>query len=629
MTNSNRIPLLIVAICGLFWCLSGSATAQTANPQEILDNWANAIGGRDLIDSISSIETESKITLFGMEGSINQKVSTPDQVNFELDLGGIFSITNLIVGEQTWTKDQNGHVVETDGHEKASMLSLAFFENMNHLRSGASISLITKVEIEESTGYLALTVSPPNCTEITYFLDPATWLPVRSESDASAGDLMTSFYSDWQQTQGLLLAHKVHQTTSNTSNDMDLVIESVRVNPTWSTDPFKPLSEKQIASAVVDPKLAASIPMKLRGVHMYVDVMINGQGPFQFIYDTGAGMTVIDKGLAESLGLSMQGEIEGGGVGEGSVNISLAVGVDIGMQGVEVLDQTIATLNIQGTLEERIGTRVDGILGFGFISRFVTEVDYANSRIGLHDPKTFKYQGDGVVVPMSMDNSTPHIEATVTCHGGKSVTGFFLLDTGSGGTVSMAGPFAEKHGVIESMPKTVLYSGGFGAGGESTSLVGRLKSVELGGLVFNEPVITVSQDEGGVGADVSSAGLIGGRILSRCRIFLNYPGGQLILEPNDKFADSFNWNKSGLTVSTGGRGDFHHFTIVSIVDGSPAQKMGLRKGDQLLEVAGKPAAEWVSDELSELFSGKDQDLELVLQRDGKTIRVTLKLRDFI
>jgi hypothetical protein len=137
------------------------------------------------------------------------------------------------------------------------------------------------------------------------------------------------------------------------------------------------LSEEQAAPAVLDPQLSASIPMTLRGVHIYVDVMVNGQGPYQFIYDSGAGITIVDKGLAESLQLTIQGELAAHGVGENTAAITLAAGVDFAMPGIAVLYQTVAILDIEHLLEERIGTRVDGILGFGFISRFVTEIDYA------------------------------------------------------------------------------------------------------------------------------------------------------------------------------------------------------------------------------------------------------------
>jgi hypothetical protein len=608
---------------------SAEVQAQLPTVQEVLDNWAQALGGRQVIDSVQSMETSASITMFGMEGTIQQKMAHPNNYVMELELGGIFSVTNLAIEGRTWSKDQNGHVAEVGGQEKADLINSVFLENLNHLRSGADASIITNLELDQESGLVKVTMAPSEGSVTVFFLDRNTWLPVRSESDAGAGDTMVVSYLEWERFQGLLFASKFHQSSGVAQNDLNLTLNSVVLNPVWSTDPFGPLAEAKTASAVQDPQAAGSIPMTLRGVHIFVEVMVNGQGPFQFIFDTGAGITVLDKGLAESLGLNIQGELAGRGVGEGTPDFALATGVTLGMPGIEVPDQTVATLDIRNLLEKRIGSQVDGILGFGFISRFVTEIDYAGHRLGLHDPGTFNYQGEGVIVPMEMDGSTPHVRATIRGYGSEPVTGYFLLDTGSGNAMSLAGPFARTNELQATMPQTVKHSGGFGVGGETTTVFGRLQSFELGGLVFSEPFASIGVEEKGAAAETNSAGLIGGRLLSRCRVFLDYPGNKLILEPNKNFADRFHWDKSGLTLITGGRGAFNNFRIAHIVEDSPGQKAGLREGDELMEVGGRPADQWTLDALSELFRGKDQDLKIIIRREGETKRLTLKLRDIV
>ncbi len=605
------------------------AMGQTPAPQEILDNWANARGGRELIDRVETRAVSAKISLYGMDGTIEQKMAHAGQFKWDLELGGIFNITSLASAGHTWYRDQDGNITETSGKEQMDLLATAYFENMNHLRSDATASLITDVAEASDTGLLAVTMIPPAGTETVYFLDQTTWLPVRAETVAGSGDTLVVDYSDWQSVQGIQFAYRIHQTDGEVQNDMTMLVQDIVVNPQWQTSPFAPLTKAASVSPIIEPNLAAAIPITLRGVHIYVDLMINNQGPFQFIYDTGASMTVVDKSLVESLGIDLQGEMAGGGVGENKIEVALAAGLSLGLPGVLTPDQTVAVVELSQGIEAVIGTRIDGILGYGFISQFVTEIDYANSRIGLYDPATFSYAGDGVVVPMVIDNSTPHIEATVVGHGGEPVTGYFMLDSGSGGAVSMSGPFAARNNIVATMPRTVNDNSGFGVGGSTSAVVGRLQSLQLGTALFENPFITVSQDKGGAGADENEAGLIGGRLLSRCRVFLDYSDGRLILEPSDRIASPFNWNKSGMSISTGGRGNFHHFTIRTIVTGSPAEQAGMMVGDQLLAIGDRAAADWDSHEISELFRGKDQDLDLVLGRDGEKISVKLKLRDII
>jgi len=226
---------------------------------------------------------------------------------------------------------------------------------------------------------------------------------------------------------------------------------------------------------------------------------------------------------------------------------------------------------------------------------------------------------------MTMDGSTPRIQATITGYGAEPVIGNFLLDTGSGGAVSMSGPFASKYGIIETMPRTVTHTGGFGVGGTTASTIGRLQSVEIGGVVFNEPVISVSKDKGGMGADENVAGLIGGRLMSRCVTILDYAGQRLILEPYDNISDPFSWNNSGITLVTLGRSDFHHFEVSSLVADLAGEKAGLVVGDVLLEIGGRSASQWEAHELSNLFRGKEQNVDLVFSRDGKKKSTTMKL----
>jgi len=620
-----RILLTFCALM-LFW---GSASARIPTSREVLDNWARALGGRDRIDGITCIESQAEMTMFGMEGTITHYSSQPDKYLMKMDLGGIFSISQLTTSNQTWAKDQDGNVGVISGKNRSDLLASAYLENLNHLRSGASSSIVTDIRVEEETGLLMVAMNPPEGTETTYYLDQKTWLPVRSQSNSTGGEVLVVTYSDWQPSQGVLFTRRVFQSGSDPQNDLDMTVTSVKVNPQWTADPFAPLKGKKTTEMVVDSTLASSIPIRLQGVHIYVDVRINGEGPFQFIFDSGAGMTVINKGLAESLNLSMQGQIAGGGVGESSVDVALAKGLTIGMPGIIVPDQTVGVIDIENVLEGRIGCRVDGILGFGFITQFVSEIDYANLNLALHDPSAFNYQGDGVIVPMGMDGSTPRIKATVKGYGAEPVTGHFMLDTGSGGAISMSSPFARKHGIAETMPRSAVNKGGFGVGGHTTTLCGRLESVEIGGLVFREPVISISHDDSGAGADENTAGLFGGQLMSRCRTFLDYAGGRLILEPNEKFSEPFSWNKCGISIGTRGRSNFHHFTVTDVVENSPGQKSGILKGDVLLKIAGRPAEEWEAHELLELFKGPDRDLVVVLGRNGKTKKVVVKLRDFI
>src|SRR5689334_12448354 len=67
------------------------------------------------------------------------------------------------------------------------------------------------------------------------------------------------------------------------------------------------------ASAVAQNSTAAVAPMQMRGWMPVVEVRLNGQGPFAFMIDTGAGMQAdIDTSVAERLHLQPSGRVING-----------------------------------------------------------------------------------------------------------------------------------------------------------------------------------------------------------------------------------------------------------------------------------------------------------------------------
>lgn len=62
-----------------------------------------------------------------------------------------------------------------------------------------------------------------------------------------------------------------------------------------------------LASTASTPQQVAAVPLKNVGGTPTVSVMINGKGPYDFILDTGAGMTVFNADLAEELQLPITG----------------------------------------------------------------------------------------------------------------------------------------------------------------------------------------------------------------------------------------------------------------------------------------------------------------------------------
>ncbi|MCE7991661.1 MAG: hypothetical protein HEP71_06765 [Roseivirga sp.] len=120
------------------------------------------------------------------------------------------------------------------------------------------------------------------------------------------------------------------------------------------------------------------IPLDLSTNRPIVEVKINGQGPYTFIFDTGSSTNVIDNQLAETLGLKVVGEDPLRSQGSSTLVSKRYEASDISITG--------AGFSKKGTLNGialRSMLPVDGIIGGPFASDYLVTLDYPGSRLVL------------------------------------------------------------------------------------------------------------------------------------------------------------------------------------------------------------------------------------------------------
>src|SRR5262249_42589254 len=111
------------------------------------------------------------------------------------------------------------------------------------------------------------------------------------------------------------------------------------------------------------PPGGVTVEMLAAGHLPAVRVMVNGQGPFVFGIDPGAGGAArVDWALAAKLGLEVVGQVRGGdpsGHNTRVMNVVRVPSLEIGGARFEGLQAAVRDYN-----ERRVGGPIDGILGF-------------------------------------------------------------------------------------------------------------------------------------------------------------------------------------------------------------------------------------------------------------------------
>jgi predicted aspartyl protease len=544
------------------------------SPSALLDAWAAALGGRERLSALTTRRHRSRVRMAGLEGTTEEWISG-GRYRHALDLGGLIRVERTFDGREAFSRDLNGQVSRLTGPELADAITAAYEASWSHLLPGGMAGTV------EVAGPDQLVITPEGGQRVTWTLDPQTHLPLRSERPAQERVAVTE-YSEYVPHGGVLFPRVQRTSMGDPRFDTQELLEEVALDlPADDTLFARPAEGTD--DVVIGPDEVVC-ELELNTHHPLVQGTLQG-APVWLLLDTGAGATVLHEATARELGLPLAGQIEGRGAGEGSVVSHLVSDVSLTVGEAGVRGQTVVAVDL-GAIEAAAGRRLDGILGYDFLSRFVVTIDYAQRRLRLRARQGYEYTGPGQIVPLTFQNQVPHAHLAVTLPGEARFEGEWLVDTGFGGAISLARPFHEAHGLRERLAREVISEASLGIGGGTRDVLGRLSLVELGGLRFVGPVALLSLDAGGAGASPSSAGLVGGALLSRCVVTFDYARRRMILEPGPDLGAPFPSDGLGISWTTGGRGRWHELTVRRVLVGSPADRAGVRPGDRLLSLDG-------------------------------------------
>jgi Aspartyl protease/PDZ domain len=361
-----------------------------------------------------------------------------------------------------------------------------------------------------------------------------------------------------------------------------------------------------------------SVTIPFEGENLIIlPVRVNNSAPMRFLFDTGAGICVLTAQTAAKLKLKKADDLDAKGVG-GSVQGFLAKGVSLSVAGVTVRNLPMAVLPVDFPCEF---SDIAGILGYEFIKEFVVEIDYEAKSLSFSNPQTYRYTGQGDLLPIELTGNTPRIHARIGVPDTPPIDGLFEIDTGSDGALIINSPFVKKHSLL-SLLGAKVDSVHRGAGGESKGVDARIRKFEIGRYVIAEPLVTFSEDKEGAHAETDNGGPIGNEILRRFRIVLDYSRRRAMFEPNAHLSDPIDAGMSGIEFDPD---DCGLSKIVKVEENSAADKAGIKAGDVIVAINGRPHAEFSSMQIEKLLAQHGAEHSLTLNRGGKTVMVKIKL----
>ena len=383
----------------------------------------------------------------------------------------------------------------------------------------------------------------------------------------------------------------------------------------------------------VQKRRSARIPFGLHANLIIIPARINNSDTLHFILDTGVSSTIItDPSIKPNINSQFVRTIQLDGVGQDStLEAQVSIGNTLQVGYVRTYNHNLVVLQKDFLkLSELIGTPITGLIGYEFFERFVVTIDFRQREILLQLPEDYRYRPKkGAKVPLEMIDKKPYVSDVLIRQKGTEQRVKLLLDTGAGHAVML-----NTYSTHIALPDTTIdVQLGIGLSGKISGALGRLQGIEIGGYPLASVVASFPDSlsfGGKLNPNAGRQGNIGGELLRRFRVTINYPEKYMVLKPIRRaMKETFEHDMSGMDLRA--KGDkFNEYYIDKIIDDSPADKAGLKKDDRLMFISNSSASELNMTEIYKLLQRKEgRAIDIVVNRKGTLVFTTLILKRII
>lgn len=619
----NRRLLGLTTILTLLALPLSQSAWSSVTVDELMRRHLEALGGAEAVQSIRSVISTSEIEMvgIGIKGTMKSYDLMPCLSYSEISFG-LFNIKQGYDGERRWMVDPNGKLqFVRDPGSLEDQVTNCLIESRNYLFTPEDVTVnAADQDTIDGVPCEVIELLPTGGTPCRIYLDASTFLIKRLVMEARDGRVEQTF-DDYRVIKGVMFPFRarIHQVSMNQT--IEFCVQSISVNEEIDPVVFLPPSSDVKDYQFTNGHAARDVPFVYRQRHIYLPVRI-GDRPEEvmFLLDSGASMTVIDSTLAVERDYSLGGKISGAGAG-GMADFYMTRIPGFSIEGIAFSNQTVIAYPISTLMRRFVDIEVGGVLGYDFLSRFVTRIDYENKLISFFEPDSFAPPPGATTFDAPLTHNIFSFQGLLD----GAYSGTFLLDTGANSSMLQKN-FVEENELADTTRMLNVYISG--AGGEESAAIYRFLSFQLGEFSIARPVFAISSSKRGIGAFEGISGIIGNDILERFTITLNYESQQIQLEKNSHFANRFFNDRAGLRLQRTRDGKI---TIHFIIPGSSSEKAGFMAGDEILSIDGREVSHFKNlEEVLHLFESKEGTVRNVeILRSGKKMVRSIVLEDYI
>lgn len=337
-----------------------------------------------------------------------------------------------------------------------------------------------------------------------------------------------------------------------------------------------------------------------------------------FILDTGSGGISLDSSTAADIKLkTVPSDRTIRGIA-GSMLVRFAYNQTLRLPGLTV-DSLNFHINDYDILTSAYGEKIDGIIGYSFLSRYIVKVDYDSSKIHVFTKGSIKYPRGGFMLKPQLQ-FIPIL--TLQVKDARELSARYYFDTGAGMCFLMSSDFVNDSAVIGKRRKWYATQAE-GLGGKAPMKQGVVKQLKLGPYKFRNVPTYIFDDEYNVTQYPSVGGLIGNDLLRRFNLIINYDRPEIHMMPNSHFKDVFDYAYTGLGMYVV-EGEI---LVIDVMPGSPAEQAGFKPEDLIVAVQNNFSKNIQT--YKNLMQTPGEKLKILVLREGGPIVLTLKVKNIL
>lgn len=335
---------------------------------------------------------------------------------------------------------------------------------------------------------------------------------------------------------------------------------------------------------------------------------------FNFILDTGSGSISLDSTTTAEYNIPHipSGRSITGIAGVSKVDYTRNNSLTLPGLRIDSLDFYINDYEI---LSSVYGIKIDGIIGYSFLHRYIVKINFDSLHIKVYLPGEIEYPKQGTLLH-PIFTALPIMPLLIKDE--RKVKAKFYIDTGAGLCFLLSKQFVQDSAFLKKRRKPVTIQVQ-GLGGKKKMQLTIMKKLKLGPYTFRNVPTYILDDEFNALSYPFIGGLIGDDLLRRFNIILNYPNREIHITPNSHYHELFDYSYTGMNLY------YMDGQIVAddVIKGSPAFEGGLKKGDIIMGVNNN-----FSNDMGvykNLINKEGEMVNLIVKRNNELIIISFRV----